>query len=402
MSSRENYYIFDYIVIGKGLMGAAAARYLSQMTAKVAVIGPDEPDDMATHPSVFASHYDQGRITRKISKNAVWSTLAMRAIEQYPYLQRRSGIHFHEPVGCLFVASPADPYFSQVLDSAERFNVDYVVHGSPAERQSAHPTLHFPDRFASFYEPAPAGYINPRDLIRAQLKVATAQGTRIIREVVTAVEQTSEGVIVTTESGQVYWTHNVLVAAGAFTNIHNLLPEKLPLRIKTETTLLARLPESEVTRLKPMPSIIYQVESPTLDSIYMLPPIRYPDGNYYVKLGCNTRQDEWPDTLQEMRDWIIAGNSDAAMADMKAALQAILPDLQAEAYASKRCLVTYTPHGKPFIDRVSQHVYVATGGNGSSAKLSDTLGWLAANLMQAGTFPTGFKRDDFKIQTEKV
>lgn len=398
MSSRENYYIFDYIVIGKGLMGAAAARYLSQMTAKVAVIGPDEPDDVATHPGVFASHYDQGRITRKISNDAVWSALSMRALEQYPYLQRRSGIHFHEPVGCLFVAPPAAPYFSQVMETAERFNVDYVVHGSPAERQSAHPTLHFPEQFASFYEPAPAGYINPRDLIRAQLKVATAQGTRTVREVVTAVEQTSEGAIVTTESGQVYWTRNVLVAAGAFTNVHNLLPEKLSLRIKTETTLLVRLAESEVARLQVMPTVIYQIESPTLDSIYMLPPIRYPDGSYYVEFGCNTKQDWWPETLQEMRDWIIAGDSDTVMAAMKAAMQAILPELQAEAYESKRCLVTYTPRGKPFIDQVSEHVYVVTGGNGSSVKSSDTLGWLAANLMQTGTFPAGFKREDFKIQ----
>ena len=31
--------MFDYVVIGKGLMGSAAARYLSQSGAKVAIIG---------------------------------------------------------------------------------------------------------------------------------------------------------------------------------------------------------------------------------------------------------------------------------------------------------------------------------------------------------------------------
>ena len=36
--------MFDYIVIGKGLMGSAAARYLSQSGAKVGIIGPDEPN----------------------------------------------------------------------------------------------------------------------------------------------------------------------------------------------------------------------------------------------------------------------------------------------------------------------------------------------------------------------
>jgi hypothetical protein len=41
---------------------------------------------------------------------------------------------------------------------------------------------------------------------------------------------------------------------------------------------------------------------------------------------------------------------------------------------------------------------VATGGNGSSAKSSDTIGWVAAHLMQTGNFPNGFKREDFQIQ----
>jgi N-methyl-L-tryptophan oxidase len=398
MRNRANHHIFDYLVIGKGLMGAAAARYLSQMTSNVLVIGPDEPDDFAAHSGVFASHYDQGRITRQISKDAVWSAMAMRAIGQYKYLQRRTGIHFYEPVGCLFVAPPGDPYFSQHLDIAELFNVDYVAYGTPAERQAVHPNLHFPDTFASFFEPELAGYINPRELIQAQLKVAEAQGSRIVREAVTAVDTTSQGAIVTTESGAVYWTRKVLIAAGAFTNAYKLLPQKLPLLIKTETTILAQLPDSEVSRLDKMPAVIYMVESEALDSIYMLPPIWYPDGNYYVKMGCNTKFDQWPTTRQEMCDWMIAGDSDAAIADMEMALLTMLPGLNVESIQSKRCLVTYTTHGKPFIDRVSDHVYVATGGNGSSAKSSDTIGWLAAHLMQMGGFPPGFRRSDFAVE----
>ncbi len=393
-----NYHIFDYIVIGNGLMGAAAARYLSQMTSKVALIGPGEPEDFAAHTGVFASHYDQGRITRQISKDSIWSSLAMRAVAQYEYLQNRSGIQFHEPVGCLFVAPPIDPYFSLLLDSAQQLNVDYVLYGSPAERQAAHPQLHFPDTFASFFEPDPAGYINPRDLRRAQEKVALAQGVRVVREAVTAVQETSQNIAVVTESGQTYRTRKVLVAAGAFTNAYALLPRPLPLIVKTETTILARVSEAEGQRLSKMPSIIYMVEDSALDSIYMLPPIRYPDGDIYVKLGCNTKYDQWPTNLQEMRDWMIAGDSDVAAQEMQAAMLAVLPDLAAESFETKRCLVTYTTHGKPYIDQVADHIYVAVGGNGSSAKSSDTLGWLAANLMQMGTFPNGFKRDDFRIK----
>lgn len=44
---------FDIVVIGKGLFGASAVRYLSQLSDKVAIIGPDDPADPATHRCVI-------------------------------------------------------------------------------------------------------------------------------------------------------------------------------------------------------------------------------------------------------------------------------------------------------------------------------------------------------------
>ncbi len=47
-------------VIGKGLIGSAAARHLARQTAGVVLIGPDEPAVRADHRDVFGSHYDEG------------------------------------------------------------------------------------------------------------------------------------------------------------------------------------------------------------------------------------------------------------------------------------------------------------------------------------------------------
>lgn len=55
---------YAYIVVGKGLVGAAAARHLSAACPYVALSGPDEPGDRATHQGVFGGHYDEGRLTR--------------------------------------------------------------------------------------------------------------------------------------------------------------------------------------------------------------------------------------------------------------------------------------------------------------------------------------------------
>ena len=51
---------YKYIVIGKGMIGSAAARHLAERTDGVALIGPDEPRDPANHDGVFADHYDEG------------------------------------------------------------------------------------------------------------------------------------------------------------------------------------------------------------------------------------------------------------------------------------------------------------------------------------------------------
>jgi len=50
--------IFDCIVIGKGLLGPAAARYLNQSQKNVAVLGPDG------HPDINEALYFQAIMTR--------------------------------------------------------------------------------------------------------------------------------------------------------------------------------------------------------------------------------------------------------------------------------------------------------------------------------------------------
>ncbi|MCA9919064.1 MAG: FAD-dependent oxidoreductase, partial [Anaerolineales bacterium] len=175
--------MFDVLVIGKGLMGSAAARYLQGFGANTAVLGPDEPQNPQTHDGVFASHYDQGRITRRLSKDITWATLADRSIAQYRELEARSGIQFYEPTGGLYVG-PDDgshAYWQNAAAIGQRFGVAYDKLSSD-ELAVRLPRLHFPAGFAGILEHAPAGYINPRGLIGAQLAVFAAQGGTILRE----------------------------------------------------------------------------------------------------------------------------------------------------------------------------------------------------------------------------
>src|SRR3546814_15422875 len=83
------------------MMGAAAARHLSQWTDGIALIGPGEPQDCRSHEGVFASHYDEARITRTIDPDADWARLANRSIARYDEIAVASGIDFCTEAGCL-------------------------------------------------------------------------------------------------------------------------------------------------------------------------------------------------------------------------------------------------------------------------------------------------------------
>lgn len=407
----------DYttIVIGNGLMGSAAARHLSEWGERVALIGPGEPDDHSQHDGVFSSHYDQGRLAHEHSLDPIWGVVARHAVESYPRLEEQSGISFHGPVGRVLASKPSveDKAAMQSWMAAVDPTGEKLRYFESADRawQEWFPFLRFPDDYELFYEAAPAGYINPRELLRAQNVIAQQQGADIIAEQVTDVKATARGVEVITSTGNQFSAEKVLIACGAFTNFNNLLPEPIPLRLKTETMIWAEVSPATATRLQTMPGVGYNIEDPEIDDIYMAPPLLYPDDTYKIKMGCNTTGETWPTTPAEAQAWFQQGNSDGDKPAMERALRSILPDVDFGKITSHRCIVTYTPSGYPTIDRVPSdrhnRLFVATGGNGAGAAGSDTLGKLAAGLVHDGRWLDELPREPFWAtnhwgQSEKV
>lgn len=374
--------IYDFIVVGKGLMGSAAARYLSKQGSTL-IIGPDEPQNLETHKGIFASHYDQGRITREIASDDVWAELARRSIEVYAELEHETGIRFHYPVGCTYVASTEGikPYH----DVAKNRNIAHSFYENAHELKNDFPFFGDFTGLSALAEPSPAGYINPRDLVKAQLQLAQKQGAEVISETALDLEVLKSKVKINTDNDSTFEAKKVLLATGAYANAFRLLEKKLELRVKTETVLYAQVSESEASRLKAMPSLIYDQALAYLDDFYLLPPILYPDGKIYVKLGANTAADSTLVSSRDMADWMRKGKSDIFIDNFKQALNMLLPDITVEAYHTGRCLVSYSKHGKPYLAEIMpRQVYVATAGNGASAKSSDAIGHLAAQLTVRG------------------
>ena len=392
--------MYNYLVIGKGLFGSAATRYLTQVSDNVAVLGPDEPADWHQHDGVFASHYDQGRIVSAAGPDEIWNWLDRASIGQYRPLEAASGIPFYNPVGLIRVCHRDAPIqHPSVKRKSYRYKGDEGIELMTANAMRQTYNLQFPEGYDIFIEGAPSGYINPRDMVRAQLAMAAGAGAEIVRETAVAVQNHNTHVRVISKEGHQYQARKVLLAIGAYTNCFELLVRKLALRVKSETIILGRVADVVGERFKQMPAVTYEVDSPVLDGIYLLPPIRYPDGRFYVKMGCNTADDHNLHSFEEMRHWCVYGHSESMKRPMQEAVMAIMPDLQVEHWETKRCLVTYTPHGKPFVDVVEPgRIYVATAGNGTGAHPSDAIGHLAAQLMVTDEWTAGLDRRLFQLQ----
>ena len=373
---------YDYIVIGKGLMGAAAARHLAAERQSIAVIGPDEPADRAAHQGIFGSHYDEGRITRILDANPIWARLAQRSLSRYRDIEAQSGVAFYHEVGHLMVGPEpeADTDFMACVQQVAKdleVTCDTLADDAIAEQ---FPYLAFEPGSMAMYQPHTAGHVSPRSQVRAQVAAAQKQGVTVIPDIVQRVEPTRSAVAVTTANGQVFHGQNVLVATGGFSNTQALLPQPLAIDVYARTIVLFELGPDDVARLQGMPSIIYKPRDPD-GHCYILPPIRYPDGKYYLKIGGDT-QDHTLGNLEALQTWFRGKGRIEAAQHLDAKLRRVIPGVQPLAVHSDSCVTTSTPSGQIYADRIGDgRVGVLVGGNGSAGKSADEIGRVGALMM---------------------
>ncbi|ARO24942.1 FAD-dependent oxidoreductase [Rhizobium sp. S9] len=371
---------FKYIVVGRGLMGAAAARHLARQTDGVAVIGPDEPDDRKAHEGVFASHYDEGRITRTIDPDSNWALLANRSIGRYGEIANESGIDFYREVGCVVIAPNGSDYLERTRQAAVSLGVDTRLLDAGGLK-TAFPFFAFPAGSAGVFEARGAGHISPRKLVKAQSMLAERAGATVIRDHVVSIREEGGLATVKTAGGLTYRGEKVLLAAGGFSIAENLLPRPVDMTVYGRTITLFEVGEADALRLAAMPSLILDVPG---IHIYLLPPIRYPDGKFYLKIGGD------PDDLIlrndiEMRAWFRTEGRESVRSHLQRIVADLVPDMTPLSISTAACVVSFTESSYPMIGYTSSPaIAVLTGCAGTSAKSSDEIGRLGAELLLSG------------------
>lgn len=372
--------MYRHIVIGRGLIGSAAARHLSSWQDGVAVVGPDEPADRQTHSGVFGSHYDEGRLTRIFDREPEWSITAARSIGRYPEIEAESGIAFFTPAGFLNIVDSENPEIKPAVEQTRANGGNATVIGAN-EMRELYPFLSLPDGCAGIRETETAGHISPRALIKAQTVIAGKQGAEIIKATVTRIDVQSSHVSVSTDDGQTLKAERVLVATGGYTTATKLLPRPLATIVYGRTVLLIRVTQSAAEALQTMPTII-----DSYAGSYILPPIRYPDGHLYVKIGIGTEADAQLETFEDLTNWFKSKGSERNRLELTDVFEGIIPVLkECPDRHTDTCVTTYSASGLPCIDYVAgSRLAVAVCGNGKGAKGSDDWGYAAARLLEGG------------------
>ncbi len=357
---------YDVAVIGRGMIGGAAGRHLTEAGFRTALIGPGEPADRRRSQGPFCSHPDEGRITRIAARTQTWSDVAAASIERYADIAARSGISFHTPCG--FIA--AYPDAPDWVTRAAKYGSDARLVDAEWVRETT--GISITNGLGLVAEGAPAGYINPRRLVAAQTQLAMLGGADVLDAAVTEVCRHHGGFELNGSFGSVT-ADRILVATGAFGS--DLFDWRLDVERRARTTVMARLADDG--RIPCL--ILDQPPDNRVWEIYWVPPVRYADGSVRIKIGGN-RTDTMLLAPHELIDWFHSDGDPVEIESLTENLFSLLPDAPLGDIVTAPCVITGTPTGAPYIGWVDEGVAVAIAGNGSAAKSSDELGRLGATL----------------------
>ncbi len=173
----------------------------------------------------------------------------------------------------------------------------------------------------AIFEPKDAGHISPRGLVKAQQIIAQKNNCDLLDSIATKIYKppNSNDFVIEAKSAhglQQIHAKSVVLAVGAYVNMNSLIKDILPkdksgfepdLSLETQTVAYLQVSPAEAQRLRQMPSVVTNYHCGKLDGTYILPPILYPDGKHYLKLGHGDVFEINVKTPEQMHDWYAEG-----------------------------------------------------------------------------------------------
>ncbi len=391
---------FEFAIIGAGLTGSAAAKYISETDTNTVLIGPSEPNDKKNHEGIYGSHYDEGRITRISDSHYGWSYLAKKSIENYDIISSESEINFYEEVGTLSIGTP--DYFDELMETYKKVNFEYSTHEN-FDLKNNYNYLNFPENSQFVFESKNAGHISPRKLVEAQKQLFKLRGGTYIDDFSINIKKSNGIFIIQTNNNNKIKANKILLATGGFTNFTNILTNDLPTKVRGRTIILGEVKSQYINDLKNYPSFIHKPNNDdgTREYTYCLPAIKYPNGKTYIKIG-GSKHFTHINTYNEAVDWFKGKINSNEIEAVTNELNMIYDQNLFSSYHSDTCVTTWTKTIYPIIDEIEDNFFVSVGGNGSAAKSSDYIGHISANFFTDAKWDDNLDRNLFTLKSNQL
>jgi monomeric sarcosine oxidase len=347
----------DVLVIGAGLMGAAAAWSLTRRGQSVQLVEQFDPQH------VHGSSHGSARILRRAYGDALYTRLAGQAFELWREIEHSSGATLlHLYGGVDFGAQRGVRDIARHLAEA---GVERELL-SAADAEARWPGMRFEDEVV--FHPL-AGTLDAALAVDAMVGLARASGADVrFSRAVTAIAPSGPSAVVTFDDGTSVTAGVVVVAAGGWvTGLLDGLVPLPPMRVSEQSVFHFPRRDPSAT---PWPSVIHEARG---HATYHLAGGRDGGAGNDRKIG---RHDFGP-IVSPDRPLTI---DEQVRAELTAYVQEWLPGLEPTPRGETTCLYTVTPSEDFVLDRVGP-IVVCSPCSGHGAKFAPLVGELVADLV---------------------
>lgn len=378
---------YDVIVIGLGVMGAAALWR----------VAPKCNRSLGIDASSLTHDYGSSHGASRIFRRAYWEgnkylQLLNHADLLWNELEQVTQKHLLFHTGGVFVGTQSSRILNGSIQTAKEGRIKHEVWNS-SEARKWMPTFNMPEEMQAVYEPG-AYAISAMDARLAMLDEAILNGAKTeFGDPVVKLENDGAGVRVTSKNGRIYFAGSVIITTGPWM-ASDLMPEISSFLEPRRVPIYWFKPKTGSEALfsqEQFPIFLYEREDGGL--LYGVPSIVSSEPG--VKIGFHNRQQ-----LPSFPDWKHTRVQRCHINEIAPIIDSLFPKLDPIPTQVKNCFYTMSPDDSFLIgkSKVLNSTYFASACSGHGFKFAPAIGDALANMAtgrQANLSLSAFSVDRF-------